>query len=71
MNLIVNYSFSSIMFVIRFIIDYILNINEKRKKTIHDILDINIYIITFEDEFILNNTQNNEISQVLVYNNKK
>ena len=46
MNLIVNYSFSSIMFVIRFIIDYILNINEKRKKTIHDILDINIYIIT-------------------------
>lgn len=82
MNLIVNYSLSSIIIFIRFIIDFFMNINEKRRKTIHDILDINIYIIklylfyntitnniSFKEEFILNNTQNKEISQVLVYNN--
>lgn len=62
--------------------DFLMNINEKRKKTIHDILDINIYIIklflfyntiinniSFSSDIILNNEENKEISQVLVYNN--
>ena len=82
MDLTVNYSISTIVILLRFMMDYFGNLSDRTNKNIHHILDIKIYIaklilfymtiinnIKFDNNFVLNNEGNKEISQVLIYNN--
>ncbi len=82
MELVVSYSFTSIILLLRLLLPYSPNLTEKINKTINEIFDISVYIlklsvflitiinnIDFSDEVIFNDNPNNSISQVLTFNN--